>query len=103
MNILARIYKRPRVEQQSELESYLFVPSVDPNTNILEWWKANESSYPNLAKFAQDCLSVPATSVPSEQVFSISGDMVTDKRNRLSSKTIRLAMCLRSWWRELDN
>ncbi|CAG8765811.1 3184_t:CDS:2, partial [Ambispora leptoticha] len=52
-NILSRIYKRLRIGKQSELDIYLFVPSVD-------------------------------SSVPSEQVFSISGDMVTNKRNRLS-------------------
>jgi len=34
---------------------------------------------------------------------SISRDMVTDKRNWLDCKTVREAMCLRSWWRELDS
>ncbi|CAG8814481.1 22857_t:CDS:1, partial [Cetraspora pellucida] len=40
------------------------------------------------------------TSVPSEEVFSISGDMITDKRNKFADKTVWLAMCLRPWWRE---
>ncbi|CAG8682626.1 24664_t:CDS:2 [Cetraspora pellucida] len=35
-NILSCIYKRLHFEQRSELESYLFVPSVYSNTNILE-------------------------------------------------------------------
>jgi len=50
----------------------------------------------------RDCLAIPATSVPSEEAFSVSGDMITEKRNRLNDKTVRMAMCLRSWWRELD-
>ncbi|CAG8801222.1 21672_t:CDS:2, partial [Cetraspora pellucida] len=60
-------------------------------TNVLylvSVWQINEPNYSNLAKFAQDCLSIPVTSVPSEQVFSISSDMITDKQNRLSKKTV---------------
>ncbi|CAG8725421.1 7138_t:CDS:2 [Cetraspora pellucida] len=93
-NILLRIYKYSRVEQQSELETYLFVSLVNANTNILEWWRINELSYSNLAKFARDCLPIPATSVPSEQIFSISGNMLTNKQNQLSDKIVRTAMCL---------
>jgi len=101
MNILSRIYKRSRVEYQSELETYLCAPLVNPHTDILEWWRINEANYPNLSRFARDCLPIPATSVPSEQVFSISGNMITEKRSRLSDKTVRMAMCLQSWWKEL--
>ena len=97
------MYKRLCIEQQSELDTYLLVPRTSGNIDILKWWQNNESCYPNLAKFARDILPIPATSVPSEQMFSISGDIVTDKRNWLDCKTVREAMCLRSWWRELDS
>jgi hypothetical protein len=97
---MKRIYKRARIERFSELDTYLLMPLVDSEKDILEWWRENDPNFPNLAKFARDCLPVPATSVPSEEIFSISGDMITEKRNRLADKTIRAAMCLRSWWRE---
>ncbi|RXN24549.1 zinc finger BED domain-containing 1-like protein [Labeo rohita] len=38
--------------------------------NPLAWWKHNECKYPHIAKMARHYLAVPATSVPSERVFS---------------------------------
>lgn len=46
---------------------------------------------------ARDFLAIPSTSVPSEQCFSTSKNLITDKRNRLAGKTVRACMCLRSW------
>ena len=69
-----------RIELQSEFNTYLMTPIVNQYTNILAWWQINESSYPNFAKFAKNCLLISATSVSSEQVFSISGDMLTNKK-----------------------
>lgn len=67
--------------------------------DILEWWKMHEHQFPYLALMARDYLAASATSVPSEQVFSTSKNLITDKRNRLLGKTIRACMCLRSWWK----
>jgi len=47
---------------------------------------------------ARDYLGIPATSVPSEEIFSLGKNLITDKRNRLAGKTIRVCMCLKSWW-----
>jgi hypothetical protein len=44
---------------------------------------------------AQDYLSIPATSVPSKQSFSIGKNLITDKRNCLAGK-IRICMYLKS-------
>ena len=37
------------------------------------------------------------TSVPSEQAFSVAGDIVSKKRNRLEADTIRLLMLTKAW------
>ena len=37
-----------------------------------------------LAKFAIDILVVQGTSVPSEQIFSTAGDVISKKRSRLT-------------------
>ena len=36
-------------------------------------------------------------SVRSEQAFSVAGDIVAKKRNRLQSNTVRLVMLTKSW------
>ena len=56
----------------------------------------NENQYPRLLKMARDFLAIPSTSIPSEQYFSISKNLITNQRNRLVGKTVRAYMCLKS-------
>lgn len=56
--------------------------------NPLEWWKLNERRYPHLSSLAKCYLSIPATSVPAERVFSTAGDILTDKRAALKSRHV---------------
>ena len=44
----------------------------------------NEREYPLFARLAKQYLCVPGTSVASERVFSIAGDIVTAKRSCLT-------------------
>jgi len=44
--------------------------------NILEWWKVNAESFPNLAWMARDILAVQGGSVGVEPVFSMERDMI---------------------------
>jgi hypothetical protein len=46
---------------------------------------------------AWDYLSIQASSVPCEQLFSLAGNVVSKKRNRLDKDTTRACLCLRSW------
>ncbi|CAG8836017.1 16071_t:CDS:2, partial [Cetraspora pellucida] len=68
-------------------DQYAPPPDQEASSSSSSTWWVNESNYLNLAKYARDCLPIPATSVPSEQIFSISGEMITEKRNRLDGKT----------------
>ena len=43
---------------------------------------------PQLAKIAMNCLTMLASSAPSERVFSAAGNLVTETRNKLDSATI---------------
>jgi hAT family C-terminal dimerisation region len=47
---------------------------------------------------ARDYFAIPATSVPSEQAFSIAGDLISKKRNRMAPETANELMCLKSWY-----
>ncbi len=100
---MKRVFKRRHIDYINEFMSYANLPAYSGDLNPLEWWKINETQYPNLAKMARDYLAIPATSVPSEQSFSISKNLITDNRNRLVGKTIRASMCLKSWWNVLDD
>jgi hypothetical protein len=46
---------------------------------------------------ARDHLAIPATSAASECVFSVGGDIITKKRNRLGIGNTRRLLCLRDW------
>jgi hypothetical protein len=65
--------------------------------NQLRWWDDHKFEYPLLSVMAFDYAAIPATSVPSERVFSRAGDLITKKRNRLSPKTAQCIMCFRAW------
>ena len=47
---------------------------------------------------AANYLAIPATSVPSERLFSAAGDLITVRRNCLSAENARAQLCLGEWW-----
>jgi len=51
----------------------------------VHWWREHEARFPKVAVVARRVLLVPATSVPSERVFSSTGLLLSKLRNRLSS------------------
>ena len=68
----------------SEVEKFLSEPLLDYKTgNPYTWWGQNKKRFPMLATLAQHYLCPPATSVPSERLFSAAGNLHDDKRNRI--------------------
>ena len=65
--------------------------------NPLDWWKTSEGMFPKMARMARDTYAVPATSSGVEREFSISGNIVNNRRNRLSPKTISDLMQYKRW------
>jgi hypothetical protein len=53
----------------------------------LTWWKFNDRKYRLLSKLAARVLCIPATSAPSERVFSTAGLTIAKDRARLASHT----------------
>ena len=84
--------KTPMEKAQSEISNYKdeqpIILTHGLNDNPLLWWKSHETKYPLLARLAKYLLCVPATSVPSERVFSTAGDILTGQRPNLKSKHI---------------
>jgi hypothetical protein len=65
------------------------------DTNILKYWASKEYEFPTIARMARDHLVILATSAASKSVFSVGGDIITKKRNRLGVGNTRRLLCLR--------
>ncbi|XP_030751768.1 zinc finger BED domain-containing protein 1-like isoform X2 [Sitophilus oryzae] len=68
------------------VRQYLEIPPVNMAADILKYWKT--SPYKYLDTLALKYLCIPATSVPSERVFSQAGIIISTKRSRLKSKNV---------------
>lgn len=73
---------------RAELSAYLLSPDIDPDTDPLQWWKVHDTNFPRLSKLARKYLSIPATSAPSERVFSTGGNIVTCHRACLKPESV---------------
>lgn len=71
-----------------ELRSYTDEKIIFSREDPLEFWQKRVPSYPRLNKLAKRFLIIPATSVPCERIFSKAGELITDRRNRLSAKHV---------------
>jgi hypothetical protein len=58
----------------------------------LQWWKVNVSRYPYLWRLAKRLFCIPATSAPSERVFSAASNIINKKRARLTPSNASLLM-----------
>ena len=56
--------------------------------NPLVMWADNEETYPELAELAKAFLSIPATSAPSEKVWSRAANVISTKRARLGENVL---------------
>jgi hypothetical protein len=84
---------------KNEMERYLAVPLED-HVDPLLWWQVRQEEFPILSRVARDYLCIQATSVASEQAFSVAGQTISPLRNRLDAETARVTLCLKSWIRE---
>ena len=60
----------------------------------IQWWKKNKARFPIVASLAREWLAVPASSTPSERVFSIRGIVDSPKRSRMKSSTMQSQVCM---------
>lgn len=73
---------------KKELENYLCSPNLDFEKDPLAWWRSVSVKYPHLSHVARKYLCVCATSSPSEQVFSCSGNIVTPLRASMNPSKV---------------
>jgi len=80
---------------EREIEMYRREASIPLTSCPLKWWRENCSLYPLLSPLAKAYLSIPATSVPSERVFSTAGDIVTAQRSQLLPENVDMLIFLK--------
>ncbi|XP_069476344.1 E3 SUMO-protein ligase ZBED1-like [Ambystoma mexicanum] len=78
----------------AQVEHYKALPILPGNEDPLIWWKQHQKELPILSHLAQKYLCIPATSVPSERVFSSSGYILSPFRSRLSTEHVNMLVFL---------
>ena len=62
--------------------------------------QTHTSSYPTLARIAQDICAIPASSVLCEHLFLAGAEIATDRRSRLGSVRFEELQVLKHAWRD---
>ena len=84
-------YSQTQINHEIEIDNYLnesITPIKPESIDVYDWWNTNQSTFPILSRVARKFLSIPATSVPSERLFSDAGNQITSKRTRLSPEVV---------------
>ena len=77
-----------------ELDTYLEMLPLD-NNDVLNFWRSHKHQLPKMAILARKVLSIPATSTPSERIFSACGHTLNDRRARMNAETLEKLMFLK--------
>jgi hypothetical protein len=91
LSILALFTKE---NNQDELMRYKKEQQIKEEEDPLEWWRKNKRSYKVLARLARQYLAIPATSAPSERLFSSAGNVISKLRSSLDPETASMLIVL---------
>lgn len=72
------------------------IQEIPEQLDCNDWSQRHSLTYPNLAPKALKLLTVLATSVPSECLFSKVGETIAEKRNSLQGKRLSTLLFLQS-------
>lgn len=73
------------------------LPSSTTPEQLRSFLQSRAYDFPIITQMARDYLAIPATSAPSERVFSEAGNLISKKRPKIASSTLRYVLCLRHW------
>ena len=69
---------------KKEINSYM----MEDKCSESEFWSGYHNKYPLLTSVYKKLCSIPATSTPSERLFSASGYQIWDRRNKISPQRV---------------
>ncbi|CAM4988370.1 unnamed protein product, partial [Rotaria socialis] len=71
-------------DDEDEIERYAKAKLVVSNEeSVLQWWKKWSINYPTLSVLAKSLLGIPASSCTSERIFSVTGRILEQRRQKL--------------------
>ncbi|XP_053568415.1 E3 SUMO-protein ligase ZBED1-like [Bombina bombina] len=73
----------------SEMRGYLADSLIPRSEDPLAWWKSRKGIYEGLTDIMKRRLCIVATSVPAERIFSKTGQIISERRNRLGPNKVR--------------
>ncbi|GBM10233.1 Zinc finger BED domain-containing protein 4 [Araneus ventricosus] len=73
----------PRSDAIVDVRQYVEKPNIFKAEDPLKYWQVSQSK---LKELAFKYLSIPASSTPAERIFSLAGQILTERRNRLDSE-----------------
>lgn len=79
----------------TEFNQFRKLPILPVTVNVLQFWKEHQKTFPMLAKIVKRYFCIQSTSCSAERTFSIGGDTVTAKRNRLDPKNVHMLVYIR--------
>lgn len=82
-------------QAKQEMEVYMNSDMLNLKTDPLLWWREHSWRFPLLSALAKQRLSVPATSVPSERVFSTAGDILSAQRAAMGADKVDMLIFLK--------
>jgi hypothetical protein len=69
---------------EGEVNTYLHLLTVEEGEHPLLFWKKQEKNFPHLSLLAKNYLTISASSVPVEAMFSTCGLMLNVKRSSMA-------------------
>ena len=80
---------------------YVTEPTINRVSDPVKWWAENDVK--KLAPVARQILCPPATSVPSERLFSGAGLICSDHRSRLAAERLtNFSLFVLTWCHSID-
>src|SRR6266536_2032988 len=84
-----------------EYEHYIkkgnMIVNASAEYDLVRFWMYHEYTFPKLAKFAFDMLSIPTMIAACERAFNSGRLLIIDDRNALTPASIEAVECLRTW------
>src|SRR6266487_2049095 len=82
--------------RRDQLALYLEEAPIS-HIGVMDYWRQQESVWPELAHMAYDFLAIPAMSSECERVFSSCAKQTTPESSRLTGELLWYQECLKNW------